>query len=472
MIQPKYSPRQALERAKLLMNYDSSKTLTENKEILDEQTTSAWATAPAAIGSGLVGGGLTAAGLGKAAVKTGLMGLNAAKKATLAKTAMTGGVTVAGIAATVLVTWGVIEAVGEFVQASTKEKIKKLGQGCDSSAARGSAQMRETMSNVQHQEVANMFREAFDWTFFGMSWGGEGGTDNSKWRGAMKALKDSGNFGDWCAIRERMGKNAFDDEIIDELNNAEANEVAGGIEILMAKSQPGTIPLKHAETANRNWWLQGFPCLQRTRSLKPDFQVAADDYGETMVPISFKVKGQNGQYTIKEYWLDYNGWVYTKPDNDINNALDTGKMVVCEGSKVRVQVHESISRKKKSRLTEQAVIDVSLDPLDQVDPLNPTPTPNPPRPDRRTSCSSGFSPCTGTYKICCSSPKIQEVQRCLGGLTPDGKWGDKTQYVIASKFPQFANSFTDNDVQTICGGAQPQRDEIEGEEEITDINNF
>ncbi len=30
MIQPKYNPKEALERAKLLMNYDSSKTLTEN----------------------------------------------------------------------------------------------------------------------------------------------------------------------------------------------------------------------------------------------------------------------------------------------------------------------------------------------------------------------------------------------------------------------------------------------------------
>jgi hypothetical protein len=32
MVQPKYSPQEALERIKLMMNYDSSKTLNENKE--------------------------------------------------------------------------------------------------------------------------------------------------------------------------------------------------------------------------------------------------------------------------------------------------------------------------------------------------------------------------------------------------------------------------------------------------------
>jgi hypothetical protein len=37
MIQPKYSPEEALERVKLMMKYDTSKTLNENKEIIFEQ---------------------------------------------------------------------------------------------------------------------------------------------------------------------------------------------------------------------------------------------------------------------------------------------------------------------------------------------------------------------------------------------------------------------------------------------------
>lgn len=38
MVQPQYSPQEALERVKLMMNYDSSKTLTENREIIFEQS--------------------------------------------------------------------------------------------------------------------------------------------------------------------------------------------------------------------------------------------------------------------------------------------------------------------------------------------------------------------------------------------------------------------------------------------------
>lgn len=39
MVQPKYSPEEALERVKLMMKYNLSKTLTENKTLVSEQTT-------------------------------------------------------------------------------------------------------------------------------------------------------------------------------------------------------------------------------------------------------------------------------------------------------------------------------------------------------------------------------------------------------------------------------------------------
>ena len=39
MVQPKYSPEEALQRIKLMMEYDLSKTSTENKKVVSEQTT-------------------------------------------------------------------------------------------------------------------------------------------------------------------------------------------------------------------------------------------------------------------------------------------------------------------------------------------------------------------------------------------------------------------------------------------------
>lgn len=41
MVQPKYSPEEALERVKLMMKYDLKKTSTENKQVVSEQTSSA-----------------------------------------------------------------------------------------------------------------------------------------------------------------------------------------------------------------------------------------------------------------------------------------------------------------------------------------------------------------------------------------------------------------------------------------------
>ena len=36
MVQPKYNPQESLERIKLMMNYDTSKTLNENRELINE----------------------------------------------------------------------------------------------------------------------------------------------------------------------------------------------------------------------------------------------------------------------------------------------------------------------------------------------------------------------------------------------------------------------------------------------------
>ena len=81
---------------------------------------------------------------------------------------------------------------------------------------------------------------------------------------------------------------------------------------------------------------------------------------------------------------------------------------------------------------------------------------------------SRFSPCEGTYKFLCYSPVIEKVQGCLGGLVQDGKFGPKTQGKLQDKFPQFASSFTDSDVATICGASQEIT--VSDEESVDDVN--
>jgi hypothetical protein len=65
----------------------------------------------------------------------------------------------------------------------------------------------------------------------------------------------------------------------------------------------------------------------------------------------------------------------------------------------------------------------------------------------------GYKPCSGTYTYGCKSEAISKVQACIGGLTPDGKFGPKTKKALAAKG---VTSFTDADITKICQ-ATPQK---------------
>jgi hypothetical protein len=64
------------------------------------------------------------------------------------------------------------------------------------------------------------------------------------------------------------------------------------------------------------------------------------------------------------------------------------------------------------------------------------------------SKTGGYKPCSGTYNFGCKSDTIAKVQACIGGLTPDGKFGPKTKAALSAKG---ITSFTDADVTKICG---------------------
>jgi len=60
MVQPKYSPEEALQRAKLMMGYDTRKTLKENRETIEEQTW--WKSMLAGAATGGAAGGAVSVG--------------------------------------------------------------------------------------------------------------------------------------------------------------------------------------------------------------------------------------------------------------------------------------------------------------------------------------------------------------------------------------------------------------------------
>jgi len=69
--------------------------------------------------------------------------------------------------------------------------------------------------------------------------------------------------------------------------------------------------------------------------------------------------------------------------------------------------------------------------------------------------TSGYKPCSGKYTYGCKSEAISKVQACLGGLTPDGKFGPKTKKALAAKG---FTSFTDADITKICTTTKVEED--------------
>lgn len=75
--------------------------------------------------------------------------------------------------------------------------------------------------------------------------------------------------------------------------------------------------------------------------------------------------------------------------------------------------------------------------------------------------SSKYKSCKGTYSLNCVAEPIKTVQACLG-LAPDGKFGPKTLEAIKAKG---FTSFTDADINKICGKDQAKAEpEVSGED--------
>lgn len=389
MVQPKYSPTEALNKIKLMMNYDSSKTLTENVGIVENK-----------------------------------IQINEISPISLLAFAA-GGFKLPG-----------------WANASTIQKLKTLSEGCDKTDNKSVALKRETLTNVEQAKLASQFRKSFDYTIdpFGLT----AGTDLEILRAALSSLESKGNYGDYCKVRELMDGKQFDSDLIDELNNQELGEVVALLQLLLTKSAKGNIKTRDAETANVNWWIESFPCLEVSDSFADPITVQTDRYGNSYVSVNFKVKG-----TVKEFHLLNNGRIYTADTHKY-----TGKKVECTGTKVNV-IAESL---KKKSIYEQADLgNIDLSGNGGVDLGGGNSTPPPPPPPKRNR----YKICTGTYTQGCKTAPtgpIGVVQGCLG-LVVDGKFWKKTQDALVAK--EFSNGFTDTDVSKIC--QKTNEPEVSGE---------
>ena len=147
MVHPKYNPEEALQRIKLMMEYDSSKTYTENKVIVENKKLLT-EIEPLTVGLLIGGGVLAALGIGGAA--------------------------------------------SEYSTADSETKLRELAKGCDKNNAEAQKLKRQTLDTQQQTKLAGLFRKSFDWTFGGLGIGG--GTGLTDLRTALSELEKNGNL--------------------------------------------------------------------------------------------------------------------------------------------------------------------------------------------------------------------------------------------------------------------------------------
>jgi hypothetical protein len=205
MIQPKYSPKEALERVKLMMKYDSSKTLTENEENIKPQIKEDTAGAAvggtlASAGAGAAYGGLASAGalggLGTTAAGTSMAVGSALLPASAgAGTAVALGAGIlagaAGLAVIPLAYWLIRKDSG------SASSVKKLFQMCSSEAGK-IAKLPRKINNTKIRNLADDINDAVNYQTLGFM----AGTDEEKLFGAFRSLRN-GTASDACALVNR-----------------------------------------------------------------------------------------------------------------------------------------------------------------------------------------------------------------------------------------------------------------------------
>lgn len=197
MVQPKYSPEEALQRIKLMMEYDSSKTLDENKKVISEQDTltkTGIATAATAGTAAAIAGGAAAANvatttaLGAGAYTAMGVGATLAPGLGVTAAAALGASVIGGAAALALAPL----VIWYMDKDNAKVKVEKIIQYCTTDKSK----IDKLERGISDSEVRNLSDQLYD-AMKGV------GTDEEAVYGAFKSLKTASDF---CALVARFDR--------------------------------------------------------------------------------------------------------------------------------------------------------------------------------------------------------------------------------------------------------------------------
>ena len=190
MIQPKYNPKEALEKIKLNMKYDTSKTLNENKNVIFEQTVGR------GIGSvaGTVIGVISVAAFIASIPLTG--GMSAAMALASSTAMAAGGATGYGLG-TLIEDWFTDESAGQ-------NEFKRLMSFCASNPS-GIEAIPRILDDSQAREIAYNIEDAK-------------GQFNDDEDAIVQALKKIPSLSDLCVVNKRVTGGLYG--FLDDLTNS------------------------------------------------------------------------------------------------------------------------------------------------------------------------------------------------------------------------------------------------------------
>lgn len=352
MVQPNYSPKEALKRVKLMMGYDPSKTLTEN-------------------------------------------------------------------------TLKIKRTLNEDLDKSQRNLLAK----CDATKSDLNKDLK-FMSNEEHIDMASSFNQAFSSAF---------GTDNEKWKDALKKMGDKGGFGDLCSIREKYKDQA--DETLENGIDADIDfdreyaEFIATFQKMIERTKNAGLKTKDADSQNIDAWETKFPCVFMSLA-NTDKKIAKDINNYPFIIIN----GKSG----KQYKLFFDGRIKTMDEKQ------TGKKVACNGDVVVITENT-----KKKDLLEQ-FDDSSLGGTSQASP-NPAPNPTPKEKSKKSGKSGGkYVSCPETLPIkqFCKNQTVKEVQACLKmpARYQTGNFGPITKEYLESR-GQNGTSINTETIIAVCAGS-------------------
>jgi hypothetical protein len=195
MVQPKYNPQESLERIKLMMNYDTSKTLNENRELINEEYHWLLPNGTVTAGSALVGkipkgarafSSLAAARTAAAALSTG--GAAAAgsglSMAGVGAAAMTALPWVAGAAVVGGLGYWLYDSINNGMP--TAAKVESFLNSCSTQ----SKNLKQVASDAQITSAAEKINASIE----GL------GTNEDDIKSAIESM---GNVADLCALKTK-----------------------------------------------------------------------------------------------------------------------------------------------------------------------------------------------------------------------------------------------------------------------------